>query len=74
MEKSTVNIRRMGRRDIDAVLALDRKVGRGQNHITCRDMIATDPHEPLDLSFVAEADNSIVGFILARLACIHTIY
>jgi hypothetical protein len=30
MEEGTVNIRRMGRSDIDAVLALDRKIGGGE--------------------------------------------
>ena len=35
MEKGTVNIRRMGRSDIDAVLAIDRKVsgGAGSYHL-----------------------------------------
>jgi hypothetical protein len=29
MEKDTVNIRRMGRGDIDAILAIDRKISGG---------------------------------------------
>jgi len=67
MEKGTVNIRRMGRSDIDAVLAIDRKVSGGQGLITYRDMVAADPGGALDLSFVSEVDGQVVGFILARL-------
>jgi len=67
MEKGTVNIRRMGRSDIDAVLAIDRKVSGGQGLITYRDMGAADPGGALDLSFVSEVDGQVVGFILARL-------
>ena len=71
MERETVNIRRMARSDIDAVLALDKEIGRGQSRISYRDMVATDPGGPLDLSFVAEADGRVVGFILARLAYLY---
>ena len=67
VEEGTVNIRRMGRGDIDAVLALDRKISRGRELITYRDMVAVDPGGALDLSFVAEVDGKVVGFILARL-------
>ena len=67
MEKGTVNIRRMGRGDIDAVLAIDRKISGGRGLITHRDMVTADPGGALDLSFVAEADGKVVGFILARL-------
>ena len=42
MERETINIRRMARSDIDAVLALDRKIGMGQSRISYRDM-ATSP-------------------------------
>ena len=67
MEEGTVNIRRMGRSDIDAVLAIDRKISGGQQLITYRDMVAADPGGALDLSFVAEVDGQVAGFILARL-------
>jgi len=67
MEKGTVNIRCMGRSDIDAVLAIDKKISRGQGLITYRDMVAVDPGGALDLSFVSEVDGQVVGFILARL-------
>lgn len=68
MEKGTVNIRRMARSDIDGVLALERKIGKGQSRITYRDMRTTDPEGPLDLSFVSETEGQVIGFILARLA------
>jgi len=67
MEKGTVNIRRMGRRDIDGVLAIDRKISGGRGLITYKDMVTADPGGALDLSFVAEVDGQVVGFILARL-------
>jgi ribosomal protein S18 acetylase RimI-like enzyme len=67
MEKGEVNIRRMGRRDIDAVLAIDRKISGGQGLITHKDMVTADPGGALDLSFVSEVDGQVVGFILARL-------
>lgn len=71
MERETVNIRRMVRSDIDAVLALDKEIGGGQSRISYRDLVATDPGGPLDLSFVAEAQGQVVGFILARLAYLY---
>jgi len=67
VEKGTVNIRRMERRDIAAVLAIDRKISGGQGLITYKDMLAADPGGALDLSFVSEVDGQVVGFILARL-------
>lgn len=66
-----VNVRRMTRIDIDGVLALNRKIGGGRSYITYRDLIASDPGGPLDLSFIAEADNHVLGFILARLAYLY---
>ena len=68
IEKETVNIRRMLRRDIDAVLALDRKIGGGRGLISYKDMATADIGGPLDLSFVAETDGKIIGILLTRLA------
>ncbi|MFH0769168.1 MAG: GNAT family N-acetyltransferase [Chloroflexota bacterium] len=70
-EIDTVNIRRMARTDIDAILALNKKIGGDQARVNYRDMISTDPGGPLDLSFVAEAGGQIVGFVLARLAYLY---
>ena len=67
-EKETVDIRRMARSDIDAVLAIDRKISGGRGLITYRDMVAIDPGGAFDLSFVAETNRQVVGFILARLS------
>lgn len=67
VEKGTENIRRMARSDIDAVLAIDKKISGGQGLITYRDMVAVDPGAALDLSFVSEVDGQLVGFILGRL-------
>ncbi len=67
VEKGTVDIRRMARSDIDAVLTIDRKIAGGKGLITYRDMVAVDPGGALDLSFVSEVDGQLVGFILARL-------
>jgi ribosomal protein S18 acetylase RimI-like enzyme len=61
----------MVRSNIDAVLALDKKVGGGQSSISYMDMAATDPGGPLDFSLVAEAEHRLVGFILARLAYLY---
>ena len=68
IERETVNIRRMLRRDIDAVLALDWKIGGGRGLISYNDMAAADIGGPLDLSFVAETDGKIIGLLLTRLA------
>ncbi len=68
IEKEAVDIRRMARSDIDAVLAIDRKTSGGRGLITYRDMVAIDPGGAFDLSFVAETDRQVVGFILARLS------
>jgi predicted N-acetyltransferase YhbS len=67
VKKADITIRRMNRADIDAVLQLDRKIGKGKSHITYKDMVSLDPGGVLDFSFVAEAGGKIVGFILARL-------
>lgn len=65
---SETNVRRMMRNDIDTVLVLDRKIGRGQSTISYRDLVITDPGGSLDFSFVCEYGGTVVGFILARLA------
>ncbi|MBN1366659.1 MAG: GNAT family N-acetyltransferase [Dehalococcoidales bacterium] len=66
-EKEKVLIRPMTRNDINAVLALDRKIGDGRSSLSYTDMDSTNPGGPADLSIVAEIDGKVVGFILTRL-------
>lgn len=67
-EKGAVIIRPMMRSDIHAVLALDRKLGGGRSRLSHKDMAATEPGGPLDVSFVAEMGGAVVGFIISRVA------
>ncbi len=67
LEASTVNIRRLERSDIDAVLALDRRIGKGHRGVNYKDMVASNPGGPLDLSFAAETDGRVIGTVLAWL-------
>jgi len=67
-EQFLAKVRRMLRSDIGAVLALERRIGKGYSRISHKDMVATDPEGALDLSFVAESDGQLIGFVLARLA------
>ena len=68
VKKGAASIRRMERRDIGAVLALNRQYGGKQSLITYKEMVATEPAEPLDFSFVSEAEGEIIGFVLARMS------
>src|SRR4030042_29780 len=68
VKKDDVNIRPMTRSDIHAVLILDRKMSEGRGVLSYKDMAAIDPGGPLDLSFVAEVEGKVIGFIIARLA------
>ena len=68
IRENDIIIRRMTRSDIDAILALDKKIGGVQGKISYRDLVVTDPGGSLDFSFVCESQGVMVGFILARLA------
>ncbi len=67
-EQGAVRIRPMTRSDIHDILALDKKVSKTKESLSYKDMVTTDPGGPLDMSFVAEAGGSIIGFVIARLA------
>jgi len=54
--------------DIDSVLAIDRKISGVRRAVTYTDLITGDLGGVLDLSFVAEVDGQVAGFILARRA------
>jgi ribosomal protein S18 acetylase RimI-like enzyme len=66
-EKGVVSIRPMTRNDIHVILALDRKIGEGRSSLSYTDKDATNPGGPADLSFVAEIDGKVAGFIMTRL-------
>lgn len=66
-EKNIINIRRMNENDIDDVLALDRKISEQGSLLTEQDIVASQLGGSLDLNFVAQIDNNIVGFIMSRL-------
>lgn len=67
LSKEAISVRRMTRSDIDAVIGLDKKIGKGKSQISYKDMAALDPGGPLDFSFIAEAGGKVIGFTLARL-------
>jgi len=65
--ESGVIVRRMTSSDIHEVLALDRVVrGWKESAIRFGDIAAATPGTAPDLSFVAEADGKIVGFMINR--------
>jgi predicted N-acetyltransferase YhbS len=61
-----VKIRPMEAGDIDVVFEIDRRLTGIERAITHAELITGDLGETLDLSFVAEVSNQVVGFILAR--------
>jgi predicted N-acetyltransferase YhbS len=56
--------------DIDAVLAVDRKITGQRRAVTYTDLITGDLGSVLSLSFVAEVNGEVVGFILAQQAIV----
>jgi predicted N-acetyltransferase YhbS len=63
---TSVKIRNMEPEDIESILEIDRKISGMRRTITYRDLITGDLGGELDLSFIAETDGNITGFILAR--------
>jgi ribosomal protein S18 acetylase RimI-like enzyme len=75
-----IKIRPMERRDIEGVLAVYSKIreekipGTKRSRLSYRgtmtyeEVASTNPGGPLDLSFVAEANGQVIGFIWGRLA------
>ncbi len=68
LEKERVNIRAIERRDIFPVLAMLKKIGGARGTLSHRDLFNSDLGGALDVSFVAEIDGQIVGFLLGRFA------
>jgi len=67
VQEGKVNVRRMAPSDVHAILALDREIGSGRGLLADKDMAASQTGGRLDLSFVAEVDHKIVGFIMTQL-------
>jgi len=61
IEGNAVKIRPLVRRDIDPILAI------WWNDIPKKEMVASQQGGALDLSFIAETEGHLAGFILARL-------
>lgn len=62
-----VTIRRMRRKDTDLVLDCNRNLKGPRETLSACDMVEINPGGPLDLSFIAETEEKIIGFIIARL-------
>jgi len=65
--EAKVSIRSMVPEDIDGILAIDRKISGVQRAVTFRDLFREVLGGQMDVSFVAEVDNQMVGFVLANL-------
>jgi len=66
-QRSKLKIREMTDDDLDLILALDRKLVGEERAITYRDPIDFYLGGEYAMSFVAEVDGNIVGFVLGRL-------
>lgn len=65
--EAKVSIRPMEPEDITGILEIDRKISGVQRAITYRYLIRDTLSGQMDVSFVAEVDNQMVGFVLAYL-------
>jgi N-acetylglutamate synthase-like GNAT family acetyltransferase len=71
IERDAINIRRMTRSDIDAILILVNKITTAKTHVAYKDLAAYDFGGPLDFSLVAEVKGQIIGFVIA---CLEYVY
>ena len=62
-----VKIRPMEPEDISGILEIDRKISGVQRAMTYRDLVREVLGGQMDVSFVAEVDHRMVGFVLAYL-------
>ena len=65
-----VKIRPMQAKDSGAIFDMDRILAGGSMTIALINLVTEDIKESLDLSFIAEVNSQIVGFVLARHAYI----
>jgi ribosomal protein S18 acetylase RimI-like enzyme len=65
---SKIRVRPMEPEDIESVLAIDSKITGVRRAATYTDLIIGDLGKIPDLSFVAEVDGEVQGFLLARRA------
>jgi len=69
--RDAIDIRRMTRSDIDAILILVNKITTAKTRVTYKELAAYDLGGPLDFSLVAEAKGQIIGFVMARLEYVY---
>jgi ribosomal protein S18 acetylase RimI-like enzyme len=69
--RGAINIRRMTSGDIDFIIALINKTTNVETHGVYQDLVAYDIGGPLDLSLAAEAEDQMIGFVLARLEYVY---
>ena len=67
-KESKIRVRPMEPADIDSVLAIDRKITGVRRAATYTDLLIGDLGKIPDLSFVAEVNGEVQGFLLARRA------
>jgi predicted N-acetyltransferase YhbS len=65
--KTEVKIRPMEPEDISGILEIDRKISGVQRAATYRDLVREVLGGQMDVSFVAEVNNHMAGFVLAYL-------
>ncbi len=63
----SLRIRPMQPEDIDSILAIDRKISGFQRALTYKDLFGGLTGGQIDLSFVAETNSQVIGFVLALL-------
>jgi len=66
-KEAKVKVRPMEPEDISVILEIDRKISGEQRAITYRDLLEEALGGQMDVSFVAEIDDKMVGFVLAYL-------